>query len=174
KRRELAAMGGSLGADVPFFLHDANFAVGRGRGDEITCLPTDMIIWHIIISFNFAVRTSGIYKGLNLGLTGPKNDVKMPARCIARNDIESLALYLYNRLEEATLARFGVVRAAKGLLLKEGALGALLSGSGPTVFGIAKTRREAIRIKKRIEKIAGQDRGISVIETRNPALSTIV
>jgi len=152
KKRELIEIGRALGADVPFFIYDYTFAVGRGIGDKLIHINSKNIMWHIIISFDFAVATKGVYGDLNLGLTPKPVDAKIVPRFIMKNDIENLGACLYNKLEEVVLSKFKIVGAVKNLLLKNGAYGALLSGSGPTIFGITKTREEAIAVKQRIAK----------------------
>lgn len=151
---ELASLAKALGADVPFFLEDLSFAVGRGRGDKISPLYgyKDISIWHIIVSFNFGISTKWVYDRLKLGLTPGLDGVRIFFPFVSKNDCENLAAPLYNRLEQVVLNRFNIIRAAKRLLLEEGAYGAVLSGSGPTVFGVTKTREEAGAVKERIQR----------------------
>jgi 4-diphosphocytidyl-2-C-methyl-D-erythritol kinase len=181
-KRDLIGIGKKIGADVPFFLYDSCFGIGCGRGDKILSINRYINIWHIIVSFNFGVSTKKIYeslspfislransmrlKALNLGLTPARPDVKMCLPSILKNDIENLGVSLYNRLEEVAFKRFGIIKAVKALLLKEGAYGAVLSGSGPTIFGITKTREEAMGVKARIQrKLNKQGCKILVVET---------
>lgn len=152
KKIELIDLASTLGADVPFFLYDCRFAIGKGKGDEIIPLNSNIILWHNIISFDFGLSTKVVYNNLNLGLTPNLIDVKILLRFIRKNDVESLSACLYNKLEEVVLNRVRVVGTVKKVLLKEGSYAALLSGSGPTVFGITKTREEAIWVKKRVQK----------------------
>lgn len=167
KRNELIELAKRLGADVPLFLNESSFAIGRNRGDEISSLGVykNLNIWHILVVFNFGSPTPGAYKGLNLRLTHKAGNVKMFARFLLKNDIENLANSLYNRLEEVVLKRFDIIDFTKRLLLEEGALGALLSGSGPTLFGLAKTREEAIAVGRRIATRLGREGRIFVVST---------
>jgi 4-diphosphocytidyl-2-C-methyl-D-erythritol kinase len=183
-QKELIALGKQLGADIPFFLYDAPLAVGTGKGDAISPLYNNINIWHIIVTFNFEVLTKEVYAkiGHSLKLTPGANNVKMPARpspvrmndgalpFVIKNDIENLGISLYNRMEEAVLARFDIIRIAKALLLEEGAYGAVLSGSGPTVFGITRRREEAIAVKGRTErKLLGSGCEVLVSKTMKGA-----
>ncbi len=154
KKTDLIELGKGLGADVPFFLEGSSLAIGSSRGDELKPLYINNInICHIIIYFNFEVSTKWVYERLNLRLTRHTNDVKIPVRLLRdNNNIELLGFYLYNRLEEVVLSRFSAPATAKAALLKEGAYGAVLSGSGPTVFGIVKSREEGIAVKNRIQQ----------------------
>lgn len=166
KQGDLINLGKQLGADVPFFLCDSSFAVGSGRGDEVSPIYNNHInIWHIIIAFDFGVSTANVYKSLNLELTPNRSGVKICLPFIAKNDIENLAASLYNKLEEGVLNRFDIVRTTKGLLLKTGAYGAILSGSGPTIFGLTKTREEAIAVRRRLQRNLKRGSRVLVVET---------
>ncbi|MCM8782606.1 MAG: 4-(cytidine 5'-diphospho)-2-C-methyl-D-erythritol kinase, partial [Candidatus Omnitrophica bacterium] len=168
KRDELIEIGKILGADVPFFLYDYNFAIGRERGDAIMPIINKLFrIWHIIIAFRFGLSTKDGYGNLNLKLTPDVIDVKMLRHFILKNDIENLAVCLYNKLEETVLSRVRIIGRAKTLLFKNGAYGAVLSGSGPTIVGITKTREEAIAVKRRISRIIEAGCKIFVVKTFN-------
>jgi 4-diphosphocytidyl-2-C-methyl-D-erythritol kinase len=172
KKAELMGLGRALGADVPFFLEGSSFAAGSSRGDEIAPIYINNInIWHIIIYFNFEVSTKWVYGRLNLKLTRRTNDVKIPVRLLGgNNNIENLGFSLYNRLEEVTLKRFSLLAVAKAALLEEGACGAVMSGSGPAVFGIVKSREEGIAVKDRVQqRLAGCGAGALVAETAKGA-----
>lgn len=172
KKTGLMELGKGLGADVPFFLEGSSFAIGSSRGDELKPLYINNInIWHIIIYFDFGISTKWAYERLNLRLTRHTNDVKIPVRLLrGNNNIELLGFSLYNRLEEVALNRFSGPAAAKAALLEEGAYGAVLSGSGPTVFGIVKSREEGIAVKNRVQqRLAGCGAGILVVETAKGA-----
>ena len=167
KKAELIRMGRSLGADVPFFLYNCRFALGTSKGDNISPLyiNKDINIWHMVISFDFGVATKTVYDALNLRLTQHLYDVKILSLFLLENDLENLGHSLYNKLEEVVLNKYDEVRAAKELLLKEGAYGALLSGSGPSVFGITKTREEAIALKRRVQRHLRKSCKMSVVNT---------
>lgn len=158
KKTDLMALGSGLGADVPFFLEDSSFAVGTSRGDKLRPIYINNInIWHIIIYFDFEVSTKWVYGRLNLKLTRRINDVKIPVRILRsvlreNNSIENLGFSLYNRLEEVVFDRFNGPAAAKAALLEEGAYGAVMSGSGPTVFGIVGSREEGIALRRRLQR----------------------
>ncbi|MFA4842959.1 MAG: 4-(cytidine 5'-diphospho)-2-C-methyl-D-erythritol kinase, partial [Candidatus Omnitrophota bacterium] len=154
KKTDLIKLGKGLGADVPFFLESSSLAIGSSRGDELKPLYINNAnVWHIIIRFNLGISAKWVYGRLNLRLTRHTNDVKIPVRLLrGSNNIENLGFSLYNRLEEVVFNRFNAPAAAKAALLEEGAYGAVLSGSGPTVFGIVKSREEGIAVKNRIQQ----------------------
>ncbi len=137
-REELMDIGKSLGADVPFFLFaDAAWACGLGeRLYPAKSLPK---MWFVLVNPGFEVSTKSIYGKLNLGLTtGRRKD------SIHRFDtVPELAGALWNDLEGVTLDLHPELRAVKDLLVNVGALGSLMSGSGPTLFGLFDSEEKA-------------------------------
>ncbi|MCK9419708.1 MAG: 4-(cytidine 5'-diphospho)-2-C-methyl-D-erythritol kinase [Nitrospirae bacterium] len=132
-RDRLAEIGARIGMDVPFFFFGPT-ALARGRGEiltELTPLPHFPVL---LVNPGFETSTAWVYKNLNLGLT-KKGDCNK----IARLNLRNIALGLHNDLEQVTSVVHPVINKIKDALLDQGALGALMSGSGPTVFGIFET-----------------------------------
>lgn len=132
----LLAMGRELGADVPFFLQSPTMAIGRGTGDQIEPIPFPPVLWFVLINPCFPVSTKWAYG--NLKLTTGENPFIFSAGNIA--DIED---FLANDLEEITASRYPIIHDLKKHLLSAGASGAIMSGSGPTVFGLFKEKEKA-------------------------------
>ena len=152
-RTRLMELGARLGSDVPFFLLETPFALGRGRGGLLRKVRGSKKFWHVLVKPPFGISTKQAYQGLKPPfLTLPKADVKMLLHSIQKGDLESLSGLLSNSLEVTLNKRVTTISKIKKMLLKEGALGALLSGSGSTVFGLfstqAKARRAAARLRK--------------------------
>ncbi len=129
----LARVGAGLGMDVPFFFYGP-LAAARGRGEIQTRLEPLSKFWVLLVNPGFATPTAEVYKNLNLRLT-KKVDCNKIARLTLRNVAESL----HNDLETVTAAAHPVIAEIEQALLASGALGARMSGSGPTVFGIFET-----------------------------------
>lgn len=130
-RSELQSLGVRLGADVPFFLCDEMAAWATGIGEILEPwrgLPPCHLV---LVNPRFAVSTAWVYQ--NLGLTHSRHLSKIPR---FPEKMEDLADLLRNDLEAVTSARHPEIVDIKGRLVKAGALGALMSGSGPTVFGV--------------------------------------
>lgn len=127
---ELGAEGLRLGADVPFFLFQQTaWATGVGeRLRAVTGLPP---LWYLLVNPGIEVSTAWVFQ--NLRLTSPGAVTKLPA---LPSTVEGMLRLLHNDLESVTISRYPVVGQIKGQLLDVGALGALMSGSGPTVFGV--------------------------------------
>jgi len=127
---ELCAEGLRLGADVPFFLfqHTAWATGVGGRLQAVTGLPP---VWYLLVNPGIEVSTAWVFQ--NFRLTSPGAVTKLPA---LPSTIKGLLRLLHNDLEPVTIARYPVVGQIKRQLLDVGALGSLMSGSGPTVFGV--------------------------------------
>jgi 4-diphosphocytidyl-2-C-methyl-D-erythritol kinase len=133
----LAAIGGSLGADIPFFLSGSSFAYGTGRGDMVYPLSGRPEIWHVIVNPPFGVPTKDVYGKLSaFSLTKERSVDKIFSAFLRKNDIEGIAGNLRNDLQIIVLQEFPVLKQVFSALTEAGAKGVLLSGSGPTVFGI--------------------------------------
>ena len=132
-RDQLAEIGARIGMDVSFFFFGPT-AMARGRGDIITPLPPIPLFWVLLVNPGFETSTAWVYKNLNLGLTK-----KADCNKIARFTIREIASGLHNDLETVTKATYPVIGTIEKALLAQGASGVLMSGSGPTVFGIFET-----------------------------------
>jgi len=156
-RPQLRRLGSEIGADVCFFLSGHKFAIGQGVGENLTGLRLPNSLWHIMLCPEKGLSTKKVYAGLNIRKTEPKidltqpvNDVTILTRAVSTNNISVLNKYLYNDLEAPAVRSLEAIAGLKSILGRFGVKGVLMSGSGPTVFGITKTRQEAIRLKRRI------------------------
>jgi 4-diphosphocytidyl-2-C-methyl-D-erythritol kinase len=141
-RDELARIGTGLGMDVPFFFYCPT-ALARGRGEILMSLPPPAPFWVLLANPGFETSTAWVYKNVNFGLTKRVN-----CNNIASLPVGKIAEMLHNDLETVTAAAHPVIGEMERALLAAGALGARMSGSGPTVFGVfadEKTCREAAR-----------------------------
>lgn len=129
RNEELARIAGSLGADVPFFLDPAP-AIGRGIGEKLKKirLPEMNLL---ILNPGFPISTAWAYG--NLMLTSAV--IKDINSCFFE-DLGSVVANLRNDLEKVCERAYPRITAMKELLKKAGASGSLMSGSGPSVFGV--------------------------------------
>ena len=137
---ELMKIGKVLGADVPFFIFRKT-AWATGIGDCLQAAENIPPLWFLLVNPGFPVSTRMVYESLNLRLTKGTINYSIPAFKIGAGNKVSEGLK--NDLEEVTMARHPVVSQLKKLLLDCGAAGALMSGSGPTLFGIFETEERA-------------------------------
>ena len=129
-KQELMAEGVKLGADVPFFLF-ADKAWATGIGDQLTSVPPLPPVWYVLVNPGIFISTAWVYQ--NLGLTAPPILTKLPR---FPTTVDDLVAILENDLERITIERYPLLAEIKGKLIELGAKGALMSGSGSTLFGV--------------------------------------
>jgi 4-diphosphocytidyl-2-C-methyl-D-erythritol kinase len=131
-RGELMAMGLEIGADVPFFLFQKP-AFASGVGEKLEAYPGTLPYHVLLLNPMVEVHTAEVFRNLNLRLTKCKKKITKPS--LKQSGFDP-SLHACNDLESVTIAKYPVIASLKKQLLKHGALGALMSGSGPTVFGL--------------------------------------
>lgn len=142
----LHRLAAGLGADVPFFLTPVP-AVARGIGEVLEPLANWPNLCYVIVNPPIAVSTAWVYGQFRIELTTHENDCTFDA---LKTEGFSVSRLLENDLEPVTEARFPVVRTIREALLETGAEGALMTGSGPTVFGIFRNPEDAEEAKKNL------------------------
>jgi len=131
-RDELMSMGLEIGADVPFFLFQKP-AFASGVGETLEAYPGSLPYHVLLLNPGVEVHTTEVFRNLNLRLTKCKKKFTKP---FLKHGGFDESLHLCNDLESVTISKYPVIESLKKQLLKHGALGALMSGSGPTVFGL--------------------------------------
>lgn len=136
-REELLTTGLQLGADVPFFIF-GKAAIAEGIGERLTEMPGLPQMPLVIVNPGIHVATAWVYQ--NLMLTTEKVAAKLPVLYKSAVDLCGI---LSNDLEAVTISRVPVISEIKQQLTAAGAVGALMSGSGPSVFGVFADERTA-------------------------------
>ena len=153
KPKALADLAVGLGADVPFFLLNRPCIV-RGIGDILEPIEKWPKFWYVIVKPGLDVSTAWIYGNLKLKLT--KGEYQYIVNRLRKGRFE-IRHILENDLETVTASHFPLIVNIKRHLLDVGAEGALMSGSGPSVFGVFKSRDKALIAKKKlISKALGE------------------
>jgi 4-diphosphocytidyl-2-C-methyl-D-erythritol kinase len=135
---ELLRLGEGLGSDVPFFLQGSGTALVEGRGERVTGLDVAPVLWFVVgVTFR-ALSTAAVYARWDEldTLPGPRTSGEM-IEALGVGDLTAIAGLLHNDLEAAATTMVPELAAKKEALVEAGALGALVAGSGPTVFGLA-------------------------------------
>ncbi len=151
-KRSMLELATQLGADVPFFVH-CRPAIARGIGERLKLLTSVPKLWIIILYPGFPVSTRWAYQGLKFKLTKVIRNTKLNLHL---DDYGELAPLLVNDLEGVTIRRYPRIAHLKERLLQEGATGALMSGSGSSVFGIfaaEKRAKKAFRCMQQEEQV---------------------
>jgi 4-diphosphocytidyl-2-C-methyl-D-erythritol kinase len=133
--QELRAIGLTVGSDVPFLIRGGT-ARGRGRGEVIDQLPALRGAWFVLVTPQGEVAAASAYRRAGIGLTGSGESIRLNCSAIQDGDVRRLAGGLRNDLEAGVVLSCPDVAAIKKRLMDLGALGAVMSGSGPTVVGV--------------------------------------
>ncbi len=145
-RSELMSMGLELGADVPFFLFQKP-ALASGIGEKLEAYQGALPYRILLLNPGLEVHTAEVYQNLNLRLTKCKKKITKPS--LKQSGFDA-SLHLCNDLEKVTIGQYPEIASLKKQLLKHGALGALMSGSGPTVFGLFSDPHKAEKARQAI------------------------
>ncbi|MFA5084996.1 MAG: 4-(cytidine 5'-diphospho)-2-C-methyl-D-erythritol kinase [Candidatus Omnitrophota bacterium] len=170
--KTLLDIGRKLGADVPFFLLDTQFAIGRGRGDMLEVVKSKAKFWHLIVKAGYKTATKDIYGSFDRAskrlilrhgsgssaellpkhLTPRSGSAKIHPLLELRMDYAEAESILHNDLERAVSLKKGVTgRIFKSLAQLLGKK-IIISGSGPSLFCLYRTRREAIEARDAVLK----------------------
>ena len=133
---DISIIGAGIGSDVPFFIR-ATTALVTGRGETIEPIAARQKYHFVLIHPGFGVSTAWAYKSLKKDLTnGSEYSKILASRCLNGDPPDQLAPLFYNDFEPTVIKAHPRIAEAKADLLAAGALGALMSGSGSSVFGI--------------------------------------
>ncbi len=146
---QLSGIGLSLGADVPFFLYPATAAWAEGIGEKLGTAPELPRMSFLLVNPGWPLSTAWVYKNVKIKLTNrPLSHI--PSRFNERSF--TIGSILHNDLEAVVLPHYPELNTIKERLLSAGAIGALMTGSGPTVFGVFFDRETMERACVELEK----------------------
>lgn len=141
----------SLGADVPFFLKGGT-AIGRGIGDKLTQIITPELVIIVLKPKNMEIKSGWAYEKYDTLPIKPVNKKILDiVGSIETNNIVSLSNNIFNSLEYAIFKEYSELKNYKEKLISLGCYNAMLSGSGPTIFGITNNIENAENIKQQLE-----------------------
>jgi 4-diphosphocytidyl-2C-methyl-D-erythritol kinase len=132
---DLMERGVKLGADVPYCILGGT-SLSEGIGELLTPLPKAPACHILVVKPNIHVSTKYVYEHLNLDLVSNHPDIDGIVEAVKASNLEGIASRLGNVLETVTVKDYPVIDKIKKTMLDAGALNALMSGSGPTVFGL--------------------------------------
>lgn len=134
-KTELMDAGKKLGADVPFCIQGGT-CLAEGLGEKLTAIKSIPDCHILLAKPNVGVSTKEVYQSLNLQDIKEKPDIAGMMKAIEQQDISDICDKMGNVLETVTAKMHPIIVELKQKLLDYGAIGSLMSGSGPTVFGI--------------------------------------
>lgn len=132
---ELCEIGVKLGADVPYCVRGGSM-LAEGIGEQLTPLPAMPPCWAVLCKPAFSVSTAEVYAQMNGGNLSMRPDTAGMIKALETGDYDGICHRLYNVMETVTARRHAEIGQIKDILLSCGADGAVMSGSGPTTFGL--------------------------------------
>lgn len=139
---ELMKRGVTIGADVPYCLMRGT-ALAEGIGEKLSPLPPMMKVPILIAKPQISVSTKFVYSNLKLDKDTVHPDIDQCIEDIRRGSLTDLCAHMGNVLESVTIPAYPVIREIKEHMMENGAVGAMMSGSGPTVFGLFSDEKTA-------------------------------
>ncbi len=149
--KELQALGVGLGADIPYCLAGGTM-LSEGIGEILTPLPAPPAAHLVIAKPDINVSTAFVYGNLHADSLAWHPDIDGMIAALQKGDLDGITDRLGNVLETVTVKAHPVIEQIRELLRKQGAENALMSGSGPTVFGIFKEKETAARAAEAVER----------------------
>lgn len=148
---ELLSMGVKIGADVPYCILQKT-ALSEGIGEVLTPLPAPPACGLLIGKPDIHVSTKYVYENLQADTLKSHPDIDGMRKAIEEQDLEGITSRMENVLETVTIQKYPVIGEIKEAMMKAGAINALMSGSGPTVFGVFASRERAEKAKEELAK----------------------
>ncbi|EIJ80092.1 4-diphosphocytidyl-2-C-methyl-D-erythritol kinase [Bacillus methanolicus PB1] len=162
---ELAEMGAEIGSDVSFCVYGGT-ALAKGRGEIITELPAPPTCWVILAKPSIGVSTADVYRRLDLNRISHPNTKEM-IKAIETKDYSKICQNLGNVLEYVTMKMHPEVVLIKEQMKRFGADAVLMSGSGPTVFGLVQHDSRLHRIYNGLRGFCDQVYAVRMLGERN-------
>lgn len=154
---ELQRLGVKLGADIPYCIVGGTM-LSEGIGEILTPLPAPPDAHLVVAKPDINVSTAFVYGNLHVERLQDHPDIEGMAQALSEGSLQGICDRMGNVLETVTVPAYPVIEKIKDLMREMGAHNALMSGSGPTVFGIFTDKKQAELTAEAIEKqwLAGQ------------------
>ena len=141
---ELCRLALKIGADVPFCVHGGTY-LSEGIGEKLTKLEDVPQCTVLVAKPNFGVSTGYVYANLHVDKIKKHPDMDKVIECVNNKDLKGIASNMENILENVTIHDYPFIQVIKDIMNDFGALNSLMSGSGPTVFGLFDNKANAER-----------------------------
>ncbi|UAC50138.1 4-(cytidine 5'-diphospho)-2-C-methyl-D-erythritol kinase [Bacillus aquiflavi] len=162
---KLAELGAEIGSDVSFCVYGGT-ALAKGRGEKIIQLPPPPTCWVILAKPFVGVSTADVYQRLNLStIRHPNTNALIQA--LKSNDYLQVCRHVENVLEDVTFKMHPEVAQIKEQMKRFGADGVLMSGSGPTVFGLVRHDSRMHRIYNGLRGFCDQVFAVRILGERH-------
>ncbi len=138
----LLALAGGIGADIPYCIGGGT-VLGSGKGEKLTRIPAPATMWFVLGITSKPLSTAAVYGIWREGLSGPGMGSAPLVLALGEGDTEEAARLIRNDLEPPAFTLMPELAEKKLAMIEAGALGAALSGSGPTIYGVARDEAHA-------------------------------
>jgi 4-diphosphocytidyl-2-C-methyl-D-erythritol kinase len=149
---ELLALGKELGADVPYCIMRGT-VLAEGIGEKLTPLAPFPDCFVLLCKPNINVSTATVFKSLQLDKITEHPNVEQMISDIENGDLKAVSDGMKNVLETVTIPNYPVIADIKKKMMRLGAVGSMMSGSGPTVFGFFESYESGLAALKTIRRI---------------------
>lgn len=149
---ELCRLGVKIGADVPYCIRGGTY-LAEGLGEKLTRLPDAPQCIVVVAKPNFGVSTGYVYNNLHLDEINDHPNVDAIVESVKNSDLKGIAANMGNILEKVTVTENPIIQKIKDYMVGFGALNSLMSGSGPTVFGLFDNKANAERAAVTLREI---------------------
>ena len=163
--KDLMELGVKIGADVPYCVMRGT-ALAEGIGEKLTRITPVPHMWILIAKPQINVSTRLVYEQLDMGGIQKHPDIDGIIRAIEAQDVVRIAQSMGNVLENVTVPLYPVIETIKQDMLSHGAINAMMSGSGPTVFGIFPDEQTTLACQAFLKK-KGDARQVYITENFN-------
>lgn len=164
-REKLMEMGLNLGADVPFCLYNRT-ALARGKGELLTPLEKEVKLILVVVKPELQISTAEVYREFDLARVEQFPDTNSFLAAWNYYNIKGIAMNMVNVLESVSIKKYGEIATIKDKLNQLGALNAVMSGSGPSVFGIFSDQKIA---EQAVAKLSQEYREVFLVSSYNSA-----
>ncbi len=152
---ELARLGQEIGSDVPYCVTGGT-ALAEGRGEVLTALPPLPPCWVVLCKPEFSISTPALFAGVDSVRLRCRPDTQGAIDSLRAGDLAGVARRMYNVFEDVLPDRQRArVADIKNVMVQCGALGASMSGTGPTAFGLFPGEAEAREARDRLLELGG-------------------
>jgi len=146
---DLFRLAAEIGSDVTFFLFGGT-ALCRGRGEKVEPLPCPGSLDLVLVSPAVSLSTRDVYRSLDFKQPLETRNVRVMMEALFEGDPRRIARSMFNRLDRAAVRLVDRLDTIRMRLLDAGALGAMVSGSGSSVFGVVEDQHAARRVAERM------------------------
>ena len=148
----LCEIGAQLGSDIPFCLRGGTM-LAKGRGEILTPLPSFPQTYVVLAKPVLGVSTAWVYNNYDQSKVDKHPETAMVIEELQKKNSQGIAALLCNVLESVTIKKYNEISLLKEKMLEFGASASLMSGSGPTVFGLVDTKEQAEELATRLEQL---------------------